>query len=157
MFQKQLIKKNVSNEKELDDEIEKFILNGYKIKYRDSRSVLLKERNYGEIPIHFVLYVFFLVLLSILSIDTSAESFTMGFQYLAGILAFLPYATIINVAYILYSMYFSNEFLIEIGNKKTGFSKSLNNKRFCKNCGAELKPDEDFCTECGTFSRVNNS
>ena len=104
-----------------------------------------------------VLYVFFLVLLSILSIDTSAESFAMGFQYLAGILAFLPYAAIINVAYILYSMYFSNEFLIEIGNKKTGFSKSLNNKRFCKNCGAELKPDEDFCTECGTFSRVNNS
>ena len=157
MFQKQLIKKNVSNEKELDDEIEKFILNGYKIKYRDSRSVLLKERNYGEIPIHFVLYVFFLVLLSILSIDTSAESFAIGIQYFAGIFVFLPYAAIINVAYIIYSMYFSNEFLIEIGNKKTGFSKSLNNKRFCKNCGAELKPDEDFCTECGTFSRVNNS
>lgn len=93
----------VESKKELEHLLDDFITRGYKIKQQGQYSAKVKEKDWGDIPIHGFLFLFTLVAGAIIF---DAAGMSTGAVWVAAVGA--------NITYAAYSWYTAEEIIIKV-------------------------------------------
>lgn len=99
----------VESKKELERSLDDFITRGYKIKKQGEYTARVKEKDWGELPIHGFLFLFTLVAGAVL-FDAAGAS--PGGVWVA--------VAIANISYAAYSWSTSEEIIIKVNDDVTG-------------------------------------
>lgn len=96
----------MESERELEREVDDFKTRGYKIKKQTNKSAKVKNKNWGDIPIHGFIFIFALV----------ASAVLLGMANLSSDVAWLI-AIIANIIYATYSWFTASEVLIKVSSQ----------------------------------------
>jgi hypothetical protein len=98
--------KYVPSEKEMEKKVDELVTRGYKIKQQGRQSTRVKEKDWGEIPVHGFLFLFTLLGAAVLFSETNAPS---GSVFLVAIAA--------NLIYAAYCWSSAEEVIVKVENK----------------------------------------
>lgn len=95
--------KRVESDRELEREVDDFKTRGFKIKKQTNKSAKVKDKDWGDMPIHGFVFIFTLVAAAVL----------LGMANLSSGGAWL-FAIIANIIYAAYSWFNANEVVIKV-------------------------------------------